>query len=142
MTPIHKHDCEACIYVGSFTKVRYSREHDDERQVQHDCYVCPSKPVNLIVRFGDMGEYSSNMAFLPQSDSMRRAYDLAMGSEAVDGHLKGALRSVRMGVYSDKLTDLVMFIKPGDDQLVYEFITDLRFGAQDSRTAPLTLTGD
>lgn len=98
MEPIHQHDCDSCIYVGSFTWVRYSREHADERQLQHDCYVCPSKPVNLVVRFGELGEYASGVEFMRHSKTIRMAYELAIANESLNPVLKARLALVAAGL--------------------------------------------
>ncbi len=48
--PIHKHDCAACIFLGTYQG--------------EDLYVCPAGRVPTVIsRYGIHGEYSSGMCF-------------------------------------------------------------------------------
>lgn len=104
-TPHHYQDDPCCLFVGSS---RYQLIEDGP-QVWHDFYICPSKPINMIVRYGEMGEYSSNLVFFPHSEKMQQGYELAMAS-SLDDELKYRLteyiKYVLIGAIEERTTSL------------------------------------
>ena len=70
--PIYKHDCDVCIYLGSYQLV-----HD------YDLYVCKAGKT-LVARWGSEGnQYDSGLALIPHnfaiSVAARRALSYYMG---------------------------------------------------------------
>ena len=70
--PIYKHDCDVCIYLGSY-----------QLYVDYDLYVCKAGKT-LVARWGSEGnQYDSGLALIPHnfaiSVAARRALAYYMG---------------------------------------------------------------
>jgi hypothetical protein len=73
--PIYPHDTETDIYLGSF-KLWLETEDGTVKPRKYDMYFCEYG--NLVARYGDMGNYSSGMAFVAQSQVLGFAYSTAV----------------------------------------------------------------
>lgn len=72
--PVHKHDCDKCVFLGRHRDV--ARRNDR----RYDLYYCPSDfggAPTVLARFGEDGEYYSGMFGNVESldQAMRRAAD-------------------------------------------------------------------
>ena len=70
--PIYKHDCDVCIFLGSF-----------KLYVDHDLYLCEAGKT-LVARWGSEGDqYDSGLAIIPNNFTIavaaRRALAYYMG---------------------------------------------------------------
>ena len=75
--PLHKHDCDVCIFLGSFNG--------------EDLYFHPIAPLTLISRAGEGSHYLSGLPFWnvePQlGEAARRAVDIGvLTQEFLDQH--------------------------------------------------------
>lgn len=79
--PHWRHDCDACIYLGSLP-------HYDK---QYDLYWCPPNKFmeegNLVARHGTMGDYVSGMSWLLREPILATAAIFAMR----EGHLAASV---------------------------------------------------
>lgn len=64
-TPVHEHDCDACVYITSYPlrHPRFGEYEDSDKWITHaDIYrTCEPDPsfYKFIVRFGSLGEYAT-----------------------------------------------------------------------------------
>jgi len=70
--PIHKHDCDVCIYLGSYQLI-----------LDYDLYLCQASKT-VIARWGSEGnQYDSGLALIPNYPAItvaaRRALAYFMG---------------------------------------------------------------
>ena len=54
MKPVHEHDCETCIYMGTITR----------KKRKFDLYYCGYRPgrSTVIARYGKLGDYLSGLS--------------------------------------------------------------------------------
>jgi hypothetical protein len=99
--PVHVHDCEHCIYLGTFFDAVIHEEPGTLKKEAIDCYWCrrgKEKCPNLcsvLGRFGSEGqEYLSSHPFeaFAEGDSYL--------SKAQGWYLYALLQAVRMGLYT------------------------------------------
>ncbi len=75
MTPIYKHDCDECVFLGGLKEARL------------DFYYCPQEGrPTVIVRYGhEPWEYRSGLALIKYDSALRRAYILARNAGLIKG---------------------------------------------------------
>lgn len=62
-TPLHYHDCDKCIYLGTYNK--------------EDMYYCSGMNETLIGRYGAHGDYQSGLTFMFSQPILNLAAKLA-----------------------------------------------------------------
>lgn len=67
-----------CIFLG--TETVHHKKADTTRV--YDFWFCPAEPT-LIARYGPMGDYKSNIAFIGHDAQIHRAFELLLDSPVV-----------------------------------------------------------
>ena len=67
MEPLHKHDCKACIFLGSADG--------------NDLYFCSTESVPICRYSSEGSDYSSGMSFVPVVPYLALAFDIAKDKE-------------------------------------------------------------
>lgn len=95
MKPVHQHDCDRCVYLGTINRDRFGDDVDGNKI---DCYWCksPSSPNldSVIGRFGSNGpDYSSSLP--PEAFAMGDEYLI----NAERWYLYAILQATLKGLY-------------------------------------------
>ena len=96
--PIFEHDCDQCVFLGTFENVREWKDDDGNTVERVDLYICCTKseyPENRftpIARWGECGQYSSGACFMSNSPDLFEA----------------GCRAVRHGLVKEKDFDAVL----------------------------------